>query len=353
MTLTSPTQTSTPPSVIRHWYYDANNRLDHQTQPESGTTTYHYDGLGRPWYQVDALGRQSTNTYDDENRLTDVVTSPVTDYWVHADYDEWGNRVQVQNGYVNATFEYDLDLRLTRRTDAINSRTFESRYAYDPNDRLKQVWYPSGNHVAYDYDHDRLLRVYDADPQTPFATGFDFHPSGGLASYTTGNGIVHAVTYDARYRPAHITGSGSALDLTYHYDGVGNILQIDDTRQNMTSVFHYDDALDRLTSATGKKYQVHEYLITDGTSTQEVLYWYQLHGRRIAGDYEAKLYTLADSIRYGRTDAALVRIITRVNPGEDRLVARNRETLARPFRRLRASLKRRRASAFWWPKTIP
>lgn len=251
VTLTSPTQTSTPPSVIRHWYYDANNRLDHQTQPESGTTTYHYDGLGRPWYQVDALGRQSTNTYDDENRLTDVVTSPVTDYWVHADYDEWGNRVQVQNGYVNATFEYDLDLRLTRRTDAINSRTFESRYAYDPNDRLKQVWYPSGNHVAYDYDHDRLLRVYDADPQTPFATGFDFHPSGGLASYTTGNGIVHAVTYDARYRPAHITGSGSALDLTYHYDGVGNILQIDDTRQNMTSVFHYDDALDRLTSATG------------------------------------------------------------------------------------------------------
>jgi EpsI family protein len=80
----------------------------------------------------------------------------------------------------------------------------------------------------------------------------------------------------------------------------------------------------RLTSATGKKYQVHEYLITDGTSTQEVLYWYQLHGRRIAGDYEAKLYTLADSIRYGRTDAALVRIITPVEPGEDRLQTRAR-----------------------------
>ena len=60
------------------------------------------------------------------------------------------------------------------------------------------------------------------------------------------------------------------------------------------------------------------------SSAQEVLYWYQMHGRSIASDYKAKLYTLADSIRYGRTDAALVRIITPVDPGEDRLEARKR-----------------------------
>ena len=79
-----------------------------------------------------------------------------------------------------------------------------------------------------------------------------------------------------------------------------------------------------LTNAAGQKYQVKEYLITDGTSTQEVLYWYQMHGRVIAGDYAAKLYTVTDSIRYGRTDAALVRIITPVEPGEDRLQSRAR-----------------------------
>jgi EpsI family protein len=79
-----------------------------------------------------------------------------------------------------------------------------------------------------------------------------------------------------------------------------------------------------LTNAAGQKYQVKEYLITDGTSNQEVLYWYQMHGRVISGDYAAKLYTLADSIRYGRTDAALIRIITPVEPGEDRLDSRAR-----------------------------
>ena len=76
--------------------------------------------------------------------------------------------------------------------------------------------------------------------------------------------------------------------------------------------------------AAGKKYRVGDYLITNGSSTDEVLYWYQMHGRSIAGDYAAKLYTLADSIRYGRTDAALIRIITPVVPGEERQEARSR-----------------------------
>jgi EpsI family protein len=79
-----------------------------------------------------------------------------------------------------------------------------------------------------------------------------------------------------------------------------------------------------LTDTDGTKRTVGEYLINNGRSSQEVLYWYQLHGRSIASDYTAKIYTLADSIRYGRTDEALVRIMTPVNPGEDRLEAHNR-----------------------------
>jgi EpsI family protein len=72
-----------------------------------------------------------------------------------------------------------------------------------------------------------------------------------------------------------------------------------------------------LTDATGKTYTVGEYLINNGSVKEEVLYWYQMQGRSIASDYKAKLYTLADSIRYGRTDAALVRIITPVTDQVD------------------------------------
>lgn len=79
-----------------------------------------------------------------------------------------------------------------------------------------------------------------------------------------------------------------------------------------------------LTAPSGRKYQVGEYLISDGRSTQEVLYWYRVHGRSIANDYKAKLYTLVDSIRYSRTDAALIRVITPVIAGEDRASAHER-----------------------------
>jgi EpsI family protein len=80
----------------------------------------------------------------------------------------------------------------------------------------------------------------------------------------------------------------------------------------------------QLSDSTGRKYTVGEYLVSDGRSSQEVLYWYRVHGRSIASDYKAKLYTMIDSIRYSRTDAALVRIITPVLPGESRTEAHDR-----------------------------
>lgn len=73
-----------------------------------------------------------------------------------------------------------------------------------------------------------------------------------------------------------------------------------------------------------KPIQVGEYLISNGPDKQEVLYWYRSHGRSIANDYKAKLYTLADSLRYSRTDAALVRIVTPLRAGESRESAHER-----------------------------
>ncbi len=79
-----------------------------------------------------------------------------------------------------------------------------------------------------------------------------------------------------------------------------------------------------ITDDLGKTIRVGEYVISDGTSKDEVLYWYRTHGRSIASDYAAKFYTLMDSIRYNRTDAALVRVVTTMRPGESRQEAHDR-----------------------------
>jgi EpsI family protein len=57
---------------------------------------------------------------------------------------------------------------------------------------------------------------------------------------------------------------------------------------------------------------VNKYMIARGDERSMVLYWYQTHKRVIAGEFEAKFWLVADAIRYGRSDTALVRVIVPV-----------------------------------------
>jgi EpsI family protein len=57
-------------------------------------------------------------------------------------------------------------------------------------------------------------------------------------------------------------------------------------------------------------------VVAKGEDQSVVLYWYQSRNRTIASEYRAKLYLVADAIRYNRTDTALVRVVVPVNRDE-------------------------------------
>jgi EpsI family protein len=127
--------------------------------------------------------------------------------------------------------------------------------------------------------------------------------------------------------PARTPGDLAVIDLFIAYFPTQRTGQSIHSPQNClpgAGWFFQSRGVAEWTSPDGKKYRVGDYVISNGSSTDEALYWYQLHGRSIPGDYEAKLYTIADSIRYGRTDEALVRIITPFVAGEDGTMAHNR-----------------------------
>jgi EpsI family protein len=63
--------------------------------------------------------------------------------------------------------------------------------------------------------------------------------------------------------------------------------------------------------------EVSRIVIQKGLDKQIVLYWYQSHGRIIASEYWAKIYTVIDAIRMNRTDAALVRLISPITVPDD------------------------------------
>lgn len=69
---------------------------------------------------------------------------------------------------------------------------------------------------------------------------------------------------------------------------------------------------------------VNRYVIQKDRTMQVVLYWYQTHGRAIAGEVDAKIELVRGSITQNRTDGALVRVSSVVagNPQAttDRLV---------------------------------
>jgi EpsI family protein len=57
-------------------------------------------------------------------------------------------------------------------------------------------------------------------------------------------------------------------------------------------------------------------VVSRGQNQSVVLYWYQARDRVIASEYYAKIYTVADSIRYNRSDTSLVRVVVGVDNGD-------------------------------------
>jgi EpsI family protein len=54
------------------------------------------------------------------------------------------------------------------------------------------------------------------------------------------------------------------------------------------------------------------YVASHGNDKAVVIYWYQSHNRIVASEYAAKFWLIADSIRYHRSDTALVKIVVPV-----------------------------------------
>ncbi|MGI8962626.1 MAG: exosortase C-terminal domain/associated protein EpsI [Bryobacteraceae bacterium] len=67
-----------------------------------------------------------------------------------------------------------------------------------------------------------------------------------------------------------------------------------------------------------KPIRVNRYVVARGQNESVVLYWYEARNRIVASEYSAKIFTVADAIRYNRTDTSLVRVVVGVEDGNTR-----------------------------------
>jgi EpsI family protein len=75
----------------------------------------------------------------------------------------------------------------------------------------------------------------------------------------------------------------------------------------------------------GSPGQVRRLLVQKSGEQAMVLYWYQIHGRMLASELASKGYLLADALRFGRSDAFLVRVVV---PASDSTAAAGEQGLA-------------------------
>ena len=76
---------------------------------------------------------------------------------------------------------------------------------------------------------------------------------------------------------------------------------------------------------------VNRYVIQKDRSIQVVLYWYQTHGRAIAGEVDAKIELVRGAITQNRTDGALVRVSSVVAGSPQDTTARLIEYVQRAY----------------------
>ena len=71
-------------------------------------------------------------------------------------------------------------------------------------------------------------------------------------------------------------------------------------------------------------FEVNRAVIQKGLSKQLVYYWFEQRGKRMTSDYAAKASVVWDSLTRGRTDGALVRVVTAIDPKETEAQAEDR-----------------------------
>ena len=204
-----------------------NSDITGSTLPDSGVTSYFYDGL---------------------NRLQEV-NYPGTTPDVFYTYDAEDNIKTVSNTNSNRAYFYDENNNLINEDISIDVESYSLSYGYNNLDYLDVVTYPSSRSVIYENDaFGRPTGIVNYVDQVTY------FPGGQKETVLYANGMSTTFTMNNREWVNSIKVDSNAqnglIDLTYLYDGRGNVEQIIDGLDINTRLMTYD-GVDRLKTANG------------------------------------------------------------------------------------------------------
>jgi RHS repeat-associated protein len=233
----NPTSVTDPNDLVTHYASDDFGNRYQTVSPDTGTMAYSYDEAGNVTQQVDAKGTVITYTYDALNRLTAIQfpldSSQNIGYTYDATTVTYGKgtltgRTDTSGQY---TYHYDVQGNLAKEEKIVSGVTYTTQFAYNRNNALTSIIYPSGRVVTYARDSQtgRISGVSTTfnSMTTTLASSLTYRPFGGLTGLIYGNGLSLVHGYDTQYRSSDITVN-PVINHTYGYDANGNVTSIAD-----------------------------------------------------------------------------------------------------------------------------
>jgi RHS repeat-associated protein len=214
-----------------HYRYDAAQQLIEVIDSTGGTTTLAYHPNGQRARLAFPNGIMTTYTYNDVDRLTDIVqTNALGDILNSYQYtfDPVGNRTSVRyDDGSGLNWNYDDANRLIRETtlDTTGGRIQDVAYAYDPVGNIIEKT-TNGNAVSYTYNELDQLQIAGT-------TEYRYDARGNLIEVQDG-ADVRSFTWDAANRLVAATYS-DGMSATYQYDWQGRRVM----KQGDTDSTHY------------------------------------------------------------------------------------------------------------------
>lgn len=177
-------------------------------------------------------------SYDNLDRVT---TKNTNDDPFNYTYDKqyYGTLTNFSGSNYSKSFQYDKNQRVTTQVVTIDGFTFTKRYVYDSSDRVV-----ADTNINYTYNKQGKVKQIPNFVNTSNYTAF-----GGISSKTYNNGVLTNYSYRSDNGRLSTITSVNVQNLVYIYDSVGNIMTINDSKQNKFYNMTYD-SLDRLTKAT-------------------------------------------------------------------------------------------------------
>jgi RHS repeat-associated protein len=234
-----------------------------ETDQAGNTTSFDYDAMGRLVRVTDALGGETTYTYDAVgNKLTQTDPNGHTTSWTYDSLKRAVSRTLPMGQTETST--YDANGNLLSKTD-FNGNIIT--YTYDTLNRLIRKQYPDSSEVSftytatgrreratdsrgvtiYTYDvRDRILSVTHPDSTV---ISYSYDNKGNRTSVTVPSGTT-TYAYDALNRPVDVTDANGGV-ITYTYDNVGNRASV--VYPNGTVAEYTYDALNRLTHLENRR----------------------------------------------------------------------------------------------------